>query len=264
MRTISSAHVAVYVVLFAAAATVASVERAPAAHAQARPAARAGAGIDPALFSGLRWRSIGPDRGGRSIAVGGSAARPFEYYFGATGGGVWKTTDAGQTWTPVTDRYLKTSSVGAIAVAESNPDVVYVGMGEVALRGNVIQGDGVYKTTDGGRTWSHAGLEKTMAIGRIRVHPSNPDIVYVAALGDPYGRTGSGASSRRPTAARRGIRCCSATRRRAPSTCRWTRSTPTRCMRGSGRSSGRRIRSRAAVRAAGCSRRRMAARAGRN
>ena len=149
--------------------------------------APAAPGVDPALFSGLRWRSIGPARGGRSIAVGGSISRPNEYYFGATGGGVWKTTDAGITWRPVADRFLRTSSVGALAVAASNPDVVYVGMGEVQLRGNIIQGDGVYKTADGGRTWTHMGLEKTMAIGRVRVHPSNPDIVFVAALGNPYG-----------------------------------------------------------------------------
>jgi photosystem II stability/assembly factor-like uncharacterized protein len=156
--------------------------------AEGQPAAtRPVDGIDPALLAGLRWRSIGPDRGGRSIAVGGSASRPYEYYFGATGGGLWKTTDGGITWRPVGDTAFKTSSVGAVAVAESNPDVVYVGMGEVALRGNVIQGDGVYKTTDGGRTWTHLGLEKTMAIGRVRVHPTNPDIVYVAALGNPYG-----------------------------------------------------------------------------
>ena len=147
------------------------------------------AGVDPSLLTGLRWRSIGPARGGRSQAVAGSAARPMEYYFGATGGGVWKTTDGGANWRPVSDRFFKASTVGAIAVAESNPDVVYVGMGETQLRGNIIQGDGVYKTTDGGRTWTHVGLEKTRAISRVRVHPANPDIVYVAALGDPYGST---------------------------------------------------------------------------
>ncbi len=184
MRCRSTIHAVTCLGLVAAGAALAAIDVAPAAVAQTVSRA---AGADPSLFSGLRWRSIGPARGGRSIAVAGSASRPFEYYFGATGGGVWKTTDAGQTWRPVADRFLKTSSVGAIAVAESNPDVVYVGMGEVALRGNVIQGDGVYKTTDGGLTWSHAGLEKTQAIGRIRVHPSNPDIAYVAALGDPYG-----------------------------------------------------------------------------
>src|SRR5580704_3118935 len=112
----------------------------------------------------LRWRNIGPLRGGRSVAVAGSAARPFEYYFGATGGGLWKTTDGGTSWNPVSDAFFETSSVGAVAVAPSNPDVVYVGMGETELRGNIIQGDGVYKSADGGTTWTRAGLEKTMAI----------------------------------------------------------------------------------------------------
>jgi photosystem II stability/assembly factor-like uncharacterized protein len=143
--------------------------------------------VDTSLFAGLRWRSIGPNRGGRSQAVSGSTSRPHEYYFGATGGGVWKTTDGGLTWRPMTDRHLKTSSVGAVAVAPSNPDVVYVGMGETELRGNIIQGDGVYRTTDAGKTWTPLGLEKTRAISRIRVHPANPEVVYVAALGDPYG-----------------------------------------------------------------------------
>jgi len=143
--------------------------------------------MDPSLFSGLRWRSIGPNRGGRSQTGAGSAARPLEYYFGATGGGVWKTTDGGLTWHPVSDKQLKSSSVGAIAVAASNPDIVYVGMGETELRGNIIQGDGVYKTTDAGKTWTSIGLGKTRAIARIRIHPTNPDVAYVAALGDPYG-----------------------------------------------------------------------------
>jgi len=151
--------------------------------------AGAGAAYPDTMFSGLKWRSVGPDRGGRSIAVAGSAARPLEYYFGATGGGVWKTTDGGTTWSPAADKFLKTSSVGAAAVAESNPDVVYVGMGEVQLRGNVIQGDGIYKTTDGGKTWAHVGLGESMAVARIRVHPKNPDVVYAAVLGNPYAAT---------------------------------------------------------------------------
>ena len=125
--------------------------------------------VDTSLLSGLRWRSIGPSRGGRSQAVAGSATRPYEYYFGTTGGGIWKTTDAGITWRPVSDRQIKTSSVGAIQIAPSNPDIVYAGMGETQLRGNVIQGDGVYKTTDAGKSWSHVGLEKTAAIARIRM-----------------------------------------------------------------------------------------------
>ncbi len=153
----------------------------------AAQAAQQTAGVDASLLAGLRWRSIGPARGGRSIAVAGASSRPNEYYFGATGGGLWKTTDAGVTWRAVSDGFFKTSSVGAVAVSESNPDVVYAGMGEVQLRGNIIQGDGVYKSTDAGKTWTHVGLEQTMAIGRIRVHPTNPDVVYVAALGNPYG-----------------------------------------------------------------------------
>jgi photosystem II stability/assembly factor-like uncharacterized protein len=136
---------------------------------------------------GPKWRSVGPNRGGRSLAVAGSAARPFEYYFGATGGGLWKTLDGGNTWAPVTDKQINSSSVGALAVSESNPDVVYIGMGESELRGGVIQGDGVYKSVDGGRIWSHVGLERTQVISRIRIDPTNPEIVYVAALGHPYG-----------------------------------------------------------------------------
>ncbi|MPY90429.1 MAG: glycosyl hydrolase [Luteitalea sp.] len=143
---------------------------------------------DEALFSALKWRSVGPNRGGRSTAVAGGS-RPLEYYFGATGGGLWKTSDGGVTWTPVSDEAFESSSVGAVAVAPSNPDIVYVGMGETQLRGNIIQGDGVYKSIDAGKTWTHVGLEKTMAVARVRVHPTDPDLVYVAALGDPYRAT---------------------------------------------------------------------------
>jgi len=148
----------------------------------------AAAAFDPAIFSGLQWRSVGPLRGGRSIACAGAPSRTNEYYFGAVGGGLWKTTDAGLTWRSVTDGQLHSSSVGAIAVSPSNPDVVYIGMGETELRGNVMQGDGVYKTTDAGKTWTHLGLDDTQAIARVRVHPTNPDIVYAAAFGHPYGR----------------------------------------------------------------------------
>jgi len=142
---------------------------------------------DPSLFSSLRWRSIGPNRGGRSIASTGVVKRPLEYYLGAVGGGLWKTIDGGTTWSPVTDGQIHSSSVGAVAVSESNPDVVYIGMGESCIRGNIMQGDGVYKSTDAGKTWMHVGLSDTQAISRIRIHPDNPDIVYVAAFGHPAG-----------------------------------------------------------------------------
>jgi len=141
---------------------------------------------DASVFGALQWRSIGPLRGGRSITSAGSTARPNEYYFGAVGGGLWKTTDGGTTWKPVTDGQLQSSSVGAVAVAESNPDVVYLGMGETELRGNIMQGDGVYKSVDAGKTWKHIGLGDTQAISRIRIDPSNADVVYVSALGHPY------------------------------------------------------------------------------
>src|SRR5579864_7186495 len=134
-------------------------------------------------FGALRWRSLGPPRGGRSIAVVGVASRPYEYYMGATGGGLWKTTDGGNTWRPVTDGLITSSSVGAVAVAPSNPDVVYIGTGEADIRGNIIQGDGAYKSTDAGKTWTKIGLADTQNISKIRVDPANPDVVYVAAFG---------------------------------------------------------------------------------
>src|SRR5579883_2040926 len=149
--------------------------------------AQAAAQVELPQINGLRWRNIGPNRCGRSQAVAGSAKRPLEYYLGTTGGGLWKTTDGGTTWRPVTDGQIRSSSIGAVAVSESNPDILYIGTGETELRANVMQGDGVYKSTDAGKTWTHVGLEATQAIARIRIDPANPDIVYVAALGHPFG-----------------------------------------------------------------------------
>ena len=143
-------------------------------------------GID-LLKKELKWRLIGPFRGGRSTAVAGVVTQPNTFYFGATGGGVWKTTDAGLTWEPISDKDFTTGSVGAIAVSESDPNVVYVGMGEEAIRGNVSHGDGMYKSTDAGKTWKKVGLADTRQISRVRIHPRNPDLVYVAALGHTFG-----------------------------------------------------------------------------
>jgi photosystem II stability/assembly factor-like uncharacterized protein len=143
--------------------------------------------IDPALLNAYRWRSIGPDRGGRSIAVSGAKGRPREAYFGAVGGGLWKTTDAGNNWAPVTDGLITSSSVGAVAVSDSNPDVVYIGMGESCIRGNIMPGDGVYKSTDAGKTWNNVGFKGSDAISKIRIHPTNPDIAWVASFGLYYG-----------------------------------------------------------------------------
>src|SRR3954453_11308499 len=149
-------------------------------------AQRGGGGAPPASagpFGAFRWRSLGPARGGRSIAVAGSDTRPYEYYMGATGGGLWKTTDGGISWKPVTDGLINHSSIGAVPGAASNPDVIYIGTGEADIRGNIIQGGGAYKSVDGGKTWAHIGLTETQVIAKIRVHPTNPDLVYVAAFG---------------------------------------------------------------------------------
>ena len=143
--------------------------------------------VDPSFYEGYKWRNIGPNRGGRSLSSTGSPGRINEYYFGATGGGLWKTIDGGNDWFPVTDGQIKSSSIGAVAVAETNPDIVYIGGGETQLRGSITQGEGVYKSIDGGKNWRDLGLKETQAISRIRVHPTNPNIVYVAALGHPYG-----------------------------------------------------------------------------
>ncbi|MEQ1646655.1 MAG: glycosyl hydrolase, partial [Pyrinomonadaceae bacterium] len=135
----------------------------------------------------LQYRSIGPFRGGRVGAVEGIAGLPNVYYFGATGGGVWKTTDGGVNWQNVSDGYFGTGSVGAIDAADSDPNTIYVGMGEQTLRGNVSSGDGMYKSVDGGKSWKHIGLGDTQQIARIRVHPKDPNTVYVAALGHLWG-----------------------------------------------------------------------------
>jgi photosystem II stability/assembly factor-like uncharacterized protein len=143
--------------------------------------------IDPNLLQSLRWRLIGPFRGGRCVAVTGDPVDPMTFYFGSTGGGVWKSTDGGNYWQNVSDGFFQRASVGAIQVAASDPNIIYVGMGESTIRGNVSHGDGVYKSTDAGTTWQQMGLSATRNIAKIRIHPRNPDLVYVAAFGHAHG-----------------------------------------------------------------------------
>jgi photosystem II stability/assembly factor-like uncharacterized protein len=139
------------------------------------------------LLNQLEWRNIGPHRGGRVVAVAGHPTDPMTFYFGAVAGGVWKTTDGGTYWENISDGFFDTASIGALAVSESDPNVMYAGTGESTIRGNVSHGDGVYKSTDSGKTWTNVGLQDTRHISKIRVHPQNPDVVYVAALGHAYG-----------------------------------------------------------------------------
>ncbi|HEX9983087.1 MAG TPA: glycosyl hydrolase [Thermoanaerobaculia bacterium] len=152
----------------------------------AAPPAPVSATANVSLLDRLSWREVGPFRGGRADAVEGIAGQPNVYYFGSTGGGVWKTTDAGQTWVPVSDGYFG-GSVGAIAVAPNDPSVVYAGTGEQTIRGNVSPGAGMWKSIDAGQTWTQIGLTDSQQISRIRVHPTNPDLLYVAALGHAFG-----------------------------------------------------------------------------
>ncbi|NDQ58279.1 MAG: glycosyl hydrolase [Acidipila sp.] len=146
----------------------------------------AAAQYDESLFKGMKWRQIGPFRGGRVIAVAGVPGDPSTFYFGAVAGGVWKTTNGGSDWTPLFDKQA-VSSIGSIAVAPSDPNVIYVGTGEACIRGNISHGDGVYRSTDAGKTWVNVGLKDTRHIGRVIVHPRNPNILFVAALGHAYG-----------------------------------------------------------------------------
>ncbi len=166
-----------------------AAQRAPRAPARADSARQTAAAFAPDLaLRALHWRLVGPFRGGRAVAVAGDPTRPLVFYFGAVDGGVWKTTNGGETWANLTDGRADIASVGAIAVAPSDPNVIYVGAGEADWREDLTYGDGMWRSTDGGETWRHLGLEDTRHIAVVRVDPTNPDVVYVAAMGHAFGR----------------------------------------------------------------------------
>jgi photosystem II stability/assembly factor-like uncharacterized protein len=179
-------HLSLTAIFFAALHVQVSAQK---KNAKATPVVQAKPEVDlESYFKPVLWRNLGHTRGGRSVSATGVKGNTLTYYMGTTGGGVWKTEDAGQTWKNISDGYFKTGSVGAVAVSESDPNVVYVGMGEHAPRGVMTSyGDGVYRSNDGGRTWKHLGLELTRHIANIRIHPNNPDVVYVAAQGALHG-----------------------------------------------------------------------------
>ncbi|MDX1666986.1 MAG: glycosyl hydrolase, partial [Saprospiraceae bacterium] len=156
-----------------------------AAPGDSRPVFSDAAQYDESLYNSLEWRLVGPFRGGRSAAVTGVHGKPDLYYFGAAGGGVWRTTDGGRTYENISDGYFG-GSIGAVAVAESDPNVIYVGGGEKTVRGNVSYGYGIWKTVDAGKSWTHVGLPNSRHVPRIRIHPKNPDLVYAAVLGDLF------------------------------------------------------------------------------
>src|SRR4051794_17973910 len=143
-------------------------------------------GDKPAVWSGLRYRMIGPERGGRVTAVTGVPSDPMTFYMGSTGGGIWKTTDAGHNWLNISDGQLPVGSMGAIDVSQSDPSVIYAGTGSSKIRSNVSIGRGIFKSTDAGATWTFTGLRDAGQIATVRIHPTNPDIVYVASIGNPF------------------------------------------------------------------------------
>jgi photosystem II stability/assembly factor-like uncharacterized protein len=193
--------------------------------AQGPPAAPA----SPAdtLLGTYKWRSIGPNRGGRSIAVSGVKGRPNEAYFGAVGGGLWKTTDAGNNWAPVTDGQIHELVGGRGGGVGIESRRRLIGMGESCIRGNIMPGDGVYKSSDAGKTWAHVGFRNVEVISKIRIHPTNPDIVYVAAFGNYHGPSDDRGVFKSTDGGKTWKRRCSATTRPAPWTSRSIGRTPT-------------------------------------
>jgi photosystem II stability/assembly factor-like uncharacterized protein len=177
-------------VVFIGGLLAASVLDAASSRAQSRPAARPApalmSSVDTSLFQGLRFREVGPPRGGRVTTVTGVPSQPRTFYMGVASGGVFKTTDAGASWVPITDGKVPVASTGSIAVAESDPNTIYLGTGSDDIRSNVSTGRGVYRSSDGGQTWSFAGLYDAGQIGAVRIHPTNPNVVWVAAIGNAF------------------------------------------------------------------------------
>ena len=190
---------------------------------------------ESSAWNALKSRCIGPPRGGRVVATAGHPTDSNVFYFGAVAGGVWKTIDGGHYWENISDGQFDASSVGAIAVAESDPNVIYAGMGESTIRLDVSWGDGVYKSTDGGETWKNVGLRDSHHIGQIRIHPQNSDIVYLAALGHAFGPNDERGVYRSTTAAATGSACCMSATRPAQWISRWMSPTRASCLPRSGR-----------------------------
>ena len=142
--------------------------------------------FDAALYEGMKYRNIGPSRGGRVTTVTGVASQPGTFYMGSVGGGVWKTTDYGHNWVNISGQYFETGSMGAINVADSDPNIIYAGTGSDGMRAQVVTGRGMYKSTDAGKTWSFIGLRSAGQIGAVEIHPTNPNVVFVAAIGNAF------------------------------------------------------------------------------
>ncbi len=198
------------------------------AHVQAQPPAarpQQMPSCDPALFNGLRYRLVGPSRGGRVTTVTGVPSQPRTFYMGVASGGLFRTTDAGTTWVPITDGKVPLGSTGCVAVADSDQNVIYLGTGSDDVRSNVSTGRGMYKSTDGGQTWKFIGLYNAGQIGSVRIHPTNPDIAWVSAQGDAFKCRVSNASPGRSSAGREKVASIRApmganTSRRLPTVCR--------------------------------------------
>src|SRR5678809_925471 len=155
-------------------------------HAQTTSQNEPMSSVDPALFKGLRYRLVGPSRGGRVTTVTGVPSQPKTFYMGVASGGLFKTTDSGANWVPITDGKIPLGSTGSVAVSDSDPNVIYLGTGSDGVRSNVSTGRGMYKSTDGGATWRFIGLYNGGQIGAVRIHPTNPNIVWVASMGDAF------------------------------------------------------------------------------